>query len=442
MADLLLFIPMIGESDEIISIDFANNELPLHILSICRFIHEDYDIKIIDQRVDNNWKKLLDMELKKNPLCFGITSLTGKQIEYKLEVCRFVKENSNVPIVLGGVHGSLLPDDTIKEDVIDIVVKGEGEITFKELIEVIKNKKELKNIKGIIYKKKGEIIQNQDREFIDMNELPVLPLHLLDIKTYSKALPFETSRGCPFNCTFCYNHIFNKHKYRQMKANKVIKEIKDNIKKYKFEKLHFIDDNFFIDFERTKYIINEIRKQYPEIKWNSEGLRVDTTLNNQEIIDFLVNTGCKRISIGAESGSDKTLKKINKGISVKDTLYLNRLLSKKDIYVAYNIMIGFPFETKRDFAKTCLFAYKIIKNNKRAKLNFISIFQPWPGTLIYSRCINNKDFKEPSNIKDWAKINWQCSNLECFNKKIKELLRRIHIVSFGLRITKSSKKKI
>jgi len=100
MADIILFIPMIGESDEIKSIDFANNELPLHILSICRFIHEDYDIKIIDQRVDNNWKKLLDMELKKNPLCFGITSLTGKQIEYMLEVCRFVKENSNVPIVL------------------------------------------------------------------------------------------------------------------------------------------------------------------------------------------------------------------------------------------------------------------------------------------------------------------------------------------------------
>jgi len=147
--------------------------IPLGLLTIATPLDiAGYKVKIIDQRVEKYWKKILLDELKKEPICVGISSMTGPQIKYALEVSKLVKQNSNIPVVWGGVHPSLLPEQTLKNDFVDIVVQGEGEETFYELVRALKDKSTLNGIKGIWYKEDGKLKRNPPRPFIDLNQQP------------------------------------------------------------------------------------------------------------------------------------------------------------------------------------------------------------------------------------------------------------------------------
>ena len=104
--------------------------LPLALLNSVVFVEKEYSVKIIDQRIDSNWKNNLLKELKKKPLCVGVTSLTGEQIKYALEISKIVKEESDVPVVWGGAHANILPEQTLRNEYVDFVIQGEGEILF------------------------------------------------------------------------------------------------------------------------------------------------------------------------------------------------------------------------------------------------------------------------------------------------------------------------
>ena len=213
--------------------------MPLGLLQISSWVYKDYKIKIIDQRLDKNWKKNLLKELNQNPICAGITAITGKQIKNALEISKFIKENSNVPIVWGGVHPTLEPCSTIKSDYIDFVIEGEGEIIFKGLVNALDKNKPLKNIMGLWYKEQNNIKKGPKRRLIDLNKTPSLPYNLIDINKYireknkEKRFLLETSRGCPNNCIYCNSNFLNTRCWIAKNATRVIEEIKyvhDNFK--------------------------------------------------------------------------------------------------------------------------------------------------------------------------------------------------------------------
>src|SRR3989338_11063828 len=144
---------------------------------------EGYSVQILDLRLEKDWKTVLKEHIEKNPLLVATSCMTGIQIKYALEASSFVKHhNKDIPIIWGGIHPTFMPQQTLENENIDIVVIDEGDITFLELIEALDQKKPLKNILGIGYKEKGKIQINPKRPLIDnMDSLPDLPYDLIDV---------------------------------------------------------------------------------------------------------------------------------------------------------------------------------------------------------------------------------------------------------------------
>ena len=250
MTDIILFQPKLENS----ILDREKPNLPLGLLSVASTLHKKYKVKIIDQRVDNNWKDNLSKELKKDPIIFGTTTITGNQITTVLDISRFVKETSNIPVVWGGTHITLQPKQTLNNEYIDFGMVGEGEITFLELVEAIENNKPLDNIKGLCYKKDGKVILNESREFINLDEAPTLPFHLINPEDYlgkEKSLDIFSSRGCPYNCAYCYNYAFHKQRWRGLSKSKLRERIEQYIN-LGARKLYFVDDDMIPNRKRIK----------------------------------------------------------------------------------------------------------------------------------------------------------------------------------------------
>jgi len=171
-----------------------------------------------------------------------------------LKISKIAKKNSTV--VWGGVHSTLLPKQTLENEFIDYVVIGEGEITFPNLIRALKKKNQTNRIKGIGYKDSQGIHINEAPNYVDLNNLPDLPYHLLDMNKYiskrdgfQRCLTLETSRGCPHNCNFCSNPVIHKRKWRSLDAENIVRKI--NYLQYKFDLdgIVFQEDNFFVNIK-------------------------------------------------------------------------------------------------------------------------------------------------------------------------------------------------
>lgn len=409
--------------------------LPLGLLSLSSSLAEEgFGVKIIDGVVKKDWKKILKSELQENPVCIGVTSMTGPQIKNALEISRFVKENSDAPVVWGGVHASLLPKQTLENPYIDFVVKGEGEVTFCELVKALKKGKSLKGVKGVWYKKAGKIYNNPDRPFVDLNKLPELSYQFVNPKDYvtkGAELNIESSRGCANKCAFCINQSFNFGKKRALNVDKVIGRIKYTTDFFKCNMIHFIDLNFFSDLKRVKDIAERIAVELPDVSWEGQGHTNDLTKLNKNYIGLLERSNCRVIEVGVESGSPRMLKLLKKNLSLNSVLSFNKVLRSSSIAPKYFFMCGFPTETDVDLQKTIGLVLKLLKENKKAGIVAIFCYTPYPHTELFE--LSKKfGFRPPSNLEGWSGFNWDTLQLPWLTKRRKKRLERLFKMSIFL----------
>jgi len=379
---------------------FGFRSPPLSLLPLAGTLKDaNQEVEIFDARRHDYHK--LDL---KDTICVGLTVLTGSQIIHALRISEYVKKkNPKIKVVWGGVHPSMLPEQTIKNKFIDVVVKGEGELTLLEIVETLKKGKSLKKIKGIVYKEKEKTIENPDRPFMNFNKSALHPYELLkDKKTYdTDIIHIQTSRGCPYNCGFCYNKNFNKNSYRYKTPNKVIKEIERAIKLFGTKQIHFDEDNFFVKQERVREICEKLVEKKLNIVWSST-CRLDYFARyDPEFLKLLKKSGCKSLAFGGESGSQKILNYIKKGITVKQTIKAVENAKKCGIKPILSFVCGFPGETKEDVELTMDLIAKLKKINKNFETNGIFIFTPYPETPIFLDAIK-MGLKEPKSLEEWG----------------------------------------
>lgn len=408
MAQVVLVQPKVGNWDDVRS----HPALPLALLSASRYVAGEFSTVLIDTRIDRNWKERLMAELEKKPLCVGITSMTGQQIGYALEISRYVKEISDIPVVWGGIHSSLLPESTLTHKNIDILIIGEGELSFFEAVRALAAKTSLKGIPGVWYKEESRIIKNQNRQFLHLDDLPDLPLSLIDIKKFlpvfkkRRTFYIETSRGCPNQCGFCFNAAYNKNTWRAFSAHRAVSELKYLSDKFDIGSFYIIDDNFFVDLRRARAIAEGIIEERLDIFWESQGITINSALKmDGDYLQLLVRSGLKKVHFGIESGSQEILESVNKRLKVEDIIEVNRIWSRHNIIAQYNFMCGFPRETTKDIRKTVDLAFQLMRENANALISPLCPYTPYPGTSLYQEA-QVSGFIRKQTLEDWQEADY------------------------------------
>lgn len=393
-------------------------------------LRENHEVKIIDANILNYTIMDVKRELKRfYPDIVGITSVTPS-IPQAYAVAKVAKEiRDDCVVLIGGPHATFLPRQTLEEcEYIDIIVKGEGEMTVKDLMKTIERGEKLDRVKGISFRKENRIIDNEPIPLIkNVDEIPFPSRDFLPMNRYLfngvKYTTMLTSRGCPFVCSFCSSSRLFKGYWRGRSPENVLEEIKSIYEEYKIKNIEFIDDTFTLDQKRAERICDGIIKQGWDISWGASS-RVDTL--SKELVEKMKKAGCWILFLGIESGSQKILDAIGKRITIEQVKKAVRIAKDAGIQVLGSFIIGFLQDTLETIKETINFA-------KRLNLDYaeFSILTPYPGTVIYDYALKNKllltnDWSKYTAIEPIIKIKGVSE------KQIKALLKKAYI-SFYLR---------
>ncbi len=293
-------------------------------------------------------------------------------------------------VIIGGIHASLTPKDVIKKyPSLYAVVHGEGEEPIRDILEG----KNIRNILGVVFKKETEIIVNPKAEFINLRSLPIIDRKFFELR--EKEFHLISARGCPNNCSFCASPILCQRIVRFTPMEIVIKEMVNAYGKGT-KSFYFLDDQLLFSLKRAYEFIDSLRKSglYGKIEWRGMS-RADTILRFDDILlEKLKESGGKRLSLGIESGSDRILKMVHKGINKEIVIKGVDKLRKAGFEIKGFFIIGFPTETYNDMLAT---KDLIIELGKRGMKYFsLATFRPYPGTELYN-CLIKQGYK-PSEI--------------------------------------------
>jgi radical SAM superfamily enzyme YgiQ (UPF0313 family) len=385
--------------------------MPLSILALAPELkRRGYPVVLIDERIDRHALSTLDQSLKE-AICVGISSMTGYQIQGGMVAAKFVRERSNIPIVWGGWHVSLLPEESIRNPYVDIVVRGQGEVTFADLVQAIEEKRDLKEILGITFKEGERVIHNMDRPIISLNDLDPMPYDLIDINRYYPHFSYLSSIGCPMSCGFCADAVVYKRRWLSMDPYRFADEITTLSKKigWRIKSLYFIDNNFFVNQERVKIFCQEIIRRGARITWEALGHPHQLARLDDGYYELLQKSGCYRILTGAESGSQTILDYIGKKATVEDTFLFVKKCKGSQIIPVLSLMCGFPKSPMEDLKETILFINDVKRVNKRAKIKLF-FFTPYPGAPLYQEAIRN-GFHPPKTLEEWSRYTLNIRNM-------------------------------
>ncbi len=330
-----------------------------------------------------NKKSILQQIKKLKPDLIMFSSMT-LQHKWVSEVSLFLKKRGiKTPIVVGGPHVTFFPE-FIDEPGIDIVCRGEGEYAILELTEAIHNKKDFKKIKNLWVKDKGKIYKNPLRPLIkNLDELPYPDREIYKKYDFFKGKDSEVflaMRGCPYNCSFCFNHSWNNtysfhNTMRFRSVDNVIDEISQVVKKYKVNTVMFVDSSFNLN----KEWILEFLKKYKKRINVQFSINVRANLIDEEVVKAIADTKrCASVRFAIEVGSERLRNDIlRKGLTDKQIMNAVRLFKKYKLNIIVFNMFGLPTETTED-------AYETIKMNRKINPAVIScyVFVPFPGLDI------------------------------------------------------------
>jgi anaerobic magnesium-protoporphyrin IX monomethyl ester cyclase len=354
--------------------------LPLGLAYLAAVIEKDgYELTVFDcPTLGIDHKKLGAKLASFEPDVVGITSVTP-MIKSALLIARVAKETCpNTVVILGGPHATFMDSQVLSENpAVDIVVRGEGEETILELLRHLFNSGDLQTVSGISFRKNKQIIRTPNRQFIqNLDELPRPAYQYFAIEKYQffgkRILPIMTSRGCPFQCSYCVSSRMAGANFRARSPTKVVDELEWLRDVHRAGAFSFYDDALTYDKKRAIEICEEIQKRNIGIPWDCQ-TRVDAI--SKEVLVELRDADCQLVSFGVESGCQKILDTVKKRTTIEQNERAVRLAKEVGISVAMSVIIGYPGETMDTIKQTFAFI-------RRAKPDYVylCLATPFPGT--------------------------------------------------------------
>lgn len=363
--------------------------LPIGLMYLSSYIKEHLehpvDIKLLNTLIDLNDISDIRQEIKHfEPDLIAVRVLSANFDYFRDLISEFP---NNLKVVVGGPHVNLDPLAVINHPKIDFIILNEGEETLLELISSLIKNEDVSEIKGLGFKKGSKPIINPRRSFIEeLDSLPFPDYSLIDLDKYSNFLNYGytlrrqgvllTSRGCPFNCHYCFN--FYGRKFRKRSAANVFREIKHLYEVYKIKDFFIVDDTFNIDKQRCVSLFRLIIDSGLKIRlYFTSGLRGD--LMDKEYIDLMVEAGTIWVTFGVETVNKRVQKLANRIMDVDKLKQSIEYCCEKGIMVATFFIVGFPTETKDEAMETLNF----IKKLNKITMPYMFGMKFFPGTKLY-----------------------------------------------------------
>ncbi|MGM5482994.1 MAG: radical SAM protein [Nanobdellota archaeon] len=406
--DILLVNPKFHKYDIVIE--------PLSLEYISSYIQEKgYKTKIYEMNQSNhNNEEIFKIIKKRAPRLVAFSCFTlqvnnayelGKKIKKKNPHIKIAYGGMHQPFVYGGMHTTTYPKEPFIKGEADYVIIGEGERPYFELLDAIDKNKDIdkQSIKGLCYKKQGQIKINSKRNHIEnLDEIPFPSRNLVEIQKYSndihilpyareKAISIIASRGCKGTCSYCVSPEFYMQKMRFRSPENVLKEVKQVKRQYEISNIHFHDDNFVIDKRFLENFCNLMIQSNLNIKWICLGC-VESLYANKELIPLMRKAGCVGIEIGIETGSEIVLKKMNKTQDIGNVIKLDKILKENNIIPMYLIISFYPGDNLKSTKETAILMKKISQYGKwlieymrtiHLPHSLGQFATPYPGTDFY-----------------------------------------------------------
>ena len=364
----------------------AGRYFPLGLGYIAAYLRQygNHDVLMYEPEAQGlTYDDLKSIIKRESPDVIGLTCSTPN-FHRALELAKIGKESSHARIVLGGVHASALPEFIVETyaDLIDCVVVGEGEITMLELVNAYQSKADIEEIKGIVFRKNGAVVRTEQRPFIlEMDSIPFPARDLIPQKLfrpnlhnarYRNSASVLTSRGCPFNCSFCASRIVSGRRYRMHSAEYVLEEMEMLKKDYGVRQLLITDDTFTINRERLEKICKGMTDRKLNLAWFCFS---QVTAVDKEILTLMKKAGCYNIGFGVESSSPEILARMGKPIKPEKAQEAVSLANKAGLKTQAFYIFGMPGETREQMEDTIRFSKKV-----GSTLAFFNMLVPFPGT--------------------------------------------------------------
>jgi radical SAM superfamily enzyme YgiQ (UPF0313 family) len=356
---------------------------PLHLLYLASSLEmlPDINVKIVDCRIDRLSYQALTKKISEfSPSVVGISTNTFMLLD-ALEVAKVVRKNNpDTKVVLGGIHPTIYPKETIHFENVDYVVRGEGEFAFRDLVRALINGERAEAIPGVVSKETSdpELVPPQMIE--DLDSLPPPAWHLVDVYRYTRERKpvawVYTSRGCVGRCTFCYIPS-NKRSFRSHSVGYVFQQVTELLQKYKLKEFYVADDCFTVNQKRVIQFCDKLVENSVDARWAAV-TRVDNV--SLETLKAMAMAGCRNIYLGIETGDETIQKKIKKNLDLDKAKTIIAAAQKFGLNPHAYVMIGHPSETEREIQNTIDY---VLNLKVSGIAGGAAIFQPYPCTTTY-----------------------------------------------------------
>lgn len=339
---------------------------------------------------------------EKKPKILGIQCYSF-DVPSVIRMLKIAKDiNPGITTVIGGPHPTAVAEAIFSELAnLDFAILGEGEISFPQFVKAVfsNDADGLKRIPGLAYREEDRVAVNAPASITDLGSLDMPAWDLMDIRTYPAEVqggfykgypvaPVITSRGCPFECTFCANRILMGRGLRFRPIQKVVDEIQHLVENFNAKEIHILDDNFTINKKRVFDFCQEIRQRKIKVNFAfPNGMRVDTV--DEQVLSALKGIGAYSVTLGIESGSQRILDHMKKVLDISLIREKVDLIKKAKLIINAFFIIGYPYEQKEDILKTIAFAKEL-----PIDVAHFSCFLPLPGTEITEELLRSGEIKE------------------------------------------------
>ncbi len=402
---------------------------PLSLLSLASpLLNAGFRVSILDCAVVPNLEESLEHEIEE-ALCVGISFLTGPMIHGAITLSRLARRlKPGIPIILGGWHSSLLPDQTLASGLADIAVRGQGERTLLEIAVCLREEKSFGSIVGMSYVCGDDVIHNADRAAERLSTLPSPAFSMADFDAYEnvtgiRKLPYASSLGCPYACNYCTDQVFYDQTFNAYPPGRVVGEVADLVSRYRLTEVAFLDSNFPVNVSRALEIARGFIEARASFRWTFQASTDLLCRMTDEEVCLLGESGVSHMGFGTESGSEKVLALMSKKHQrIDEMVETARKAAKAGIRVTFNLILGYPGEMESDRTET----FRVMTDISRRYSNVSfspNIFTPYPGIPVWPQ-LESMGVIKPKNLEEWADVGLGSNHLPWLQGEALQQLKR------------------